>query len=133
VAERLGVCPTAVAQFQRESASTVIGSLHGLDHPGDREVQGADVIPDHREEDPAQLQQRKDVRELFFRELTRAERHLMMLYYYEELTMREIGEVLGISGTRVSQLHSEIVSRLRERFAERMAGRRGGACASTEI
>jgi RNA polymerase sigma factor for flagellar operon FliA len=136
IASRIGVCTEAIARFQKEAATTLIASFHAGDgeHSHDAGgVQGADIIPDHREEDPALLQQRKDLRDLFFRELTRSERHLLMLYYYEELTMREIGEVLGISGTRVSQLHSEIVARLRERFASRMTDRSGRSRAALEI
>ena len=45
----------------------------------------------------------------------KVQRQVMMLYYYEEMTMREIGETLGISATRVSQMHTEIIERLHER------------------
>jgi len=44
------------------------------------------------------------------------ERLMISLYYYEELTMKEIGEVLGITESRVSQIHSKAVFRLRTRL-----------------
>ena len=41
----------------------------------------------------------------------------MTLYYYEELTLREIGEVLGVTESRVSQLHTKAVLRLKARLS----------------
>jgi len=49
-------------------------------------------------------------------ELSEKERLVITLYYYEELTMKEIGEVLRISESRVSQIHSETVKKLRKRL-----------------
>jgi RNA polymerase sigma factor for flagellar operon FliA len=44
---------------------------------------------------------------------------VIALYYYENLTLREIGEVLGVTESRVSQLHTKAVLALRSRFAGR--------------
>ena len=41
------------------------------------------------------------------------------LYYYEELTMKEIGNTLGLSESRVSQMHSSIVARLKDQLKRR--------------
>ena len=41
---------------------------------------------------------------------------MITLYYYEELTLREIGEVLGVTESRVSQLHTKAVLRLKARL-----------------
>ena len=48
--------------------------------------------------------------------LPERERIVVTLYYYEELTFKEIGKTLGISESRVSQIHSEVISRLKEQF-----------------
>jgi RNA polymerase sigma factor for flagellar operon FliA len=42
---------------------------------------------------------------------------VVTLYYYEELTLREIGEVLGVTESRVSQLHTKAVLRLKARLS----------------
>lgn len=49
-------------------------------------------------------------------QLPEKEKLMISLYYYEELTMREIGEVLGITESRVSQIHSKAVFRLRSKL-----------------
>jgi RNA polymerase sigma factor for flagellar operon FliA len=51
--------------------------------------------------------------------LNRNERLIIILYYYEELTMKEIGATLDLSESRVSQMHSSIVSRLQGQLLRR--------------
>ncbi|MFO5992410.1 RNA polymerase sigma factor FliA, partial [Pseudomonas aeruginosa] len=50
--------------------------------------------------------------------LPERERLVLALYYDEELNLKEIGEVLGVSESRVSQLHSQCAARLRARLAD---------------
>lgn len=50
--------------------------------------------------------------------LPEKERLVLSLYYYEELTMREVGEVLGVTESRVSQLHAKALTRLKCRLTE---------------
>ena len=132
-AGRMGLCTTAIHELQCHAARMNVASLHAGNDLEGQDVPASDIVTDTREEEPADAVQRKDVRDLFFRELTRSERHLMMLYYYENMTMREIGAVLGISGTRVSQLHTEIVNRLRQRLGARVTDGAGQARASLHI
>jgi len=53
-------------------------------------------------------------------ELPEKEQQVLSLYYFEELTMKEVGSVLGIGESRVSQIHSLAVVRLRSRLEEMM-------------
>jgi RNA polymerase sigma factor FliA len=50
------------------------------------------------------------------RELSEREQQVLALYYYEELTMKDIGDVLGVGESRVSQIHSLAITRLRTRL-----------------
>jgi RNA polymerase sigma factor for flagellar operon FliA len=50
---------------------------------------------------------------------------VITLYYYEELTLREIGEVLGVTESRVSQLHTKAILRLKAHLAGTAAARVG--------
>jgi RNA polymerase sigma factor for flagellar operon FliA len=51
--------------------------------------------------------------------LNRNERLIIILYYYEEMTMKEIGATLDLSESRVSQMHTSIVQRLQEQLGRR--------------
>jgi RNA polymerase sigma factor for flagellar operon FliA len=51
--------------------------------------------------------------------LNRNERLIIILYYYEELTMKEIGQTLNLSESRVSQMHSSLVQRLQGQLGSR--------------
>jgi len=51
--------------------------------------------------------------------LSRAERLIVTLYYYEEMTMKEIGATLDLSESRVSQMHSSILQRLKAQLQHR--------------
>ncbi|MCL4158657.1 UNVERIFIED_CONTAM: hypothetical protein GTU68_002011, partial [Idotea baltica] len=78
-----------------------------------KDVSEIDVIEDGKGEDPTLSIQKRDVMKLVTRGLNRNERLIIILYYYEELTMKEIGQTLGLSESRVSQMHSSIVGRLK--------------------
>ncbi len=84
-----------------------------------KDVRELDVLEDNRSENPFRLAQRKDLRELITRGLSRAERLIVILYYFEEMTMKEIGETLDLSESRVSQMHSAILERLRNQLEKR--------------
>ena len=56
---------------------------------------------------------------LVTRGLNRNERLIIILYYYEDMTMKEIGATLDLSESRVSQMHSSIVARLQAQLAKR--------------
>jgi len=81
-----------------------------------KEVCEIDVIEDKRGRNPISEMQKKDLKELMTRGLTRAERLILVLYYYEEMTMKEIGATLDLSESRVSQMHSAILTRLKEQL-----------------
>jgi len=81
-----------------------------------KDVCEIDVIEDKRGRDPVRDIQKRDIKELITRGLTRAERLILILYYYEEMTMKEIGITLDLSESRVSQMHSAILKRLKEQL-----------------
>lgn len=75
-------------------------------------------VRDPRTEDPATKVARELLTDYLAEGLAREERLVVMLYYFEEMTMAEIGSVLDLSESRVSQIHKEILQRLRQRLAE---------------
>jgi len=90
-----------------------------MEPAGDRRATGATHawdIHDQRGEDPAVKVSRQLLTDYLTRGLAREERLVLVLYYFEEMTMAEIGSVLNLSESRVSQIHKEILQRLRQRF-----------------
>jgi RNA polymerase sigma factor (sigma-70 family) len=83
-----------------------------------------DYIPSAPEDTPYFRCQRSEMKDLLARviaELPEKEQQVLSLYYFEELTMKEVGAVLGIGESRVSQIHSLAVVRLRSRLEEIMS------------
>ncbi len=50
--------------------------------------------------------------------LPEKEKKVIVLYYYEDLTLKEIGEVLEVTESRISQLHTKAVARLRSKLSK---------------
>jgi RNA polymerase sigma factor for flagellar operon FliA len=86
---------------------------------GEKDIREIDVIKDQKSEDPLTEAQKRDLKSLLTKGLTRAERLIIVLYYYEEMTMKEIGATLDLSESRVSQMHSSIVARLKAQMNTR--------------
>ncbi len=108
-------------KLQRDAKATTLVSLSRkwFETDSHKDVREIDILEDKRSEDPHRSAQRKDVRELVTRGLSRAERLIVMLYYFEEMTMKEIGETLDLSESRVSQMHSAVLERLRGQLDRR--------------
>ncbi|MCE2966905.1 MAG: FliA/WhiG family RNA polymerase sigma factor [Phycisphaerales bacterium] len=86
---------------------------------GNKDVTEIDIIKDDTQSNPVIESQRRDLKELLTKGLSRAERLIVTLYYYEELTMKEIGITLDLSESRVSQMHSSILARLKTHMLNR--------------
>ena len=73
-------------------------------------------LPDNHPIDPAREAQRADLREFLVKGLSKVERQITLLYYYDGMSLSEIGEALGLCESRVSQIHKSVLARLRERI-----------------
>ena len=102
----------------REASAGTMTSLttQTKDDDGSKSMRKLDLLEDKKGVNPELELKKKEVTEFITRGLSRKERLIILLYYYEELTMREIGEALDLSESRVCQLHSRIILRLKSQL-----------------
>ena len=116
LAKKMRMSQVEFHKLQRDARAVGLISLSRkyFETDSSREVCEIDLLEDKRSENPFLRFQSKDVKEWITRGLSRAERLIIILYYFEEMTMKEIGETLALSESRVSQMHSAILDRLKE-------------------
>jgi RNA polymerase sigma factor for flagellar operon FliA len=116
VAEQLGIPVEEIHQLFAETHSVNITSLDKSwsENDGSKEVREVDFLADRRSEDPTERLAKIDMIRSFTKGLSKTERMIVILYYYEEMTMREIGAALNLSESRVSQQHSAIIERIKK-------------------
>lgn len=121
LARRLSLTRAQFDKLLRDASAVTLVSLSRkyTDPESQRDVFEIDVLPDGRGSDPVTQAQKQDLRELVTRGLSRAERLIIVLYYYEQMTMKQIGQTLDLSESRVSQMHSAILDRLRGQLQTR--------------
>ena len=121
LASRLNMSSAELDKLLRDAPAVSVVSLSRKHYETDssRDVCEIDMLEDKRGQDPLIETQKRDLKNLVTRGLSRAERLVLVLYYYEAMTMREIGTVLDLSESRVSQMHSSILDRLKSQFRQR--------------
>jgi RNA polymerase sigma factor for flagellar operon FliA len=104
--------------YQDRIAPMVVtfGALQG--NEGDQGTSGMNLLEDCEHATPLQAIERGDLQRWVTRELDTRDGLIIILYYYETLTMREIGQALGCSESRISQRLDSILRRLRARLDE---------------
>jgi RNA polymerase sigma factor for flagellar operon FliA len=101
------------------SSIAALDELWSVSGEGDQ-VSLMDTIEDTQGIRPQEALDETEMREALADAIARLperEKLVVTLYYYEELTLREIGEVLGVTESRVSQLHTKAVLRLKARLS----------------
>ena len=97
--------------------------IRGGGSEGDRNGSYADIIEDVNAENPystLKLQEMRSIVADTIATLPEKERLVISLYYYEDLNMKEIGNILGITESRVCQIHTKSVLRLRSKLKNTM-------------
>ncbi|HZO35490.1 MAG TPA: RNA polymerase sigma factor WhiG [Solirubrobacteraceae bacterium] len=117
---------TTVEDFQDSLLQIANSSIAALDElwsvgdSGGDSVSLLDTLHDPGAPDPAAVMDATELKDRMadaIGRLPEREKLVVALYYYENLTLREIGEVLGVTESRVSQLHTKAVLRLRSRLS----------------
>lgn len=124
VAAHLEISLSELHSIMSRLASTNVMALDEMTSTGaDRSETVAllDTIQDSRAEDPAGTMEAEEMKYVLARaidQLGEREKFVLTLYYFESMTLSEIGAVLGVTESRISQMHSKAVLQLRDRLAE---------------
>ncbi|UCD28317.1 MAG: FliA/WhiG family RNA polymerase sigma factor [Planctomycetota bacterium] len=115
IARKLVIGRDELNKIMRDATTVSLVSLSRkfFDDDSNRELQEIDVLEDLKSADPVAELQQNEIRDVVMGKLTKIERLIIVLYYYEEMTMKEIGATLDLSESRVSQMHSGILDRLK--------------------
>jgi RNA polymerase sigma factor for flagellar operon FliA len=123
IAGKLGITEDELNESLGDIARSSIAALDELwtvSGSGGDQIALIDTIEDENAPDPQGTLSQTELKEAMADAIARLperEKLVVTLYYYEELTLREIGEVLGVTESRVSQLHTKAVLRLKARLA----------------
>jgi RNA polymerase sigma factor FliA len=122
IASKLEITMPELEDSLVEISRTSMAALDELWTPnaGGDQVSLIDTIEDQSGPDPEISLEQTELKEALGEAIARLperEKLVVTLYYYEELTLREIGEVLGVTESRVSQLHTKAVLRLKARLS----------------
>lgn len=107
------------SQLSSVNVAALDEMLGGEDRPGGLSLM--DTLPDDDEDEPGVAMEAAETKFLLARaieHLSERERIVVVLYYYENMTLAEIGRVLGVTESRVSQMHTAAMLRLRTRLVE---------------
>jgi RNA polymerase sigma factor for flagellar operon FliA len=119
VAQELGISEKELSVLLQEIAATTIVSLDDY-IPGDegeeKKRRIVEMLEDENAVDALEMVEIQEIKELLARSIAKLpdkEKMVIYLYYYEGLTLKEIGLTLNLSESRISQLHTKAVLRLR--------------------
>ena len=121
VAAQLGVPLEELHKNLDELKGVTLGAFAEAGEDGEGESL-ISFVPDPDAEDPSQVFQASELKEILKASvelLPKKEKFVVQLYYFDELTMKEIGTLLNITESRVSQLHTKAMLRLRGKLLER--------------
>lgn len=123
--QEMGVEPDEYYEIQELASRGYITSLDDTTPLDDGELPVEATLADDRETAVERLDDESDKQQLIeaLQELPDRERQMLSLYYYEGLTLKEIGAVMGVSESRVSQIHGKGLSMLRAILKAKLNGR----------
>ena len=121
LANEMGISKEKLHKMMAEVSRSFLISLDEPTYADNTTSSFADTIEDQKMITPEvffEKKEQKDVIKKVVHELPEQEKKVLVLYYFEELTLREIGLILQVSESRVSQIHTKAILRLRSRLKQ---------------
>lgn len=124
VAKELDITLEELQAHQAEANAKTIFSLSEKwdDGDDDKELEKVEILADRKSTNPVDTIQQRDALDMITSSLTKKERLIILMYYYEGLTMREIGEIMELTESRVCQIHSNVMARLKAQLDRAQGG-----------
>jgi len=115
MSKALGISMDDYGDMLEESSPKIMYSLSDKcdENNSEESIEKADMIEDRNSINPVENLNQKDILLAVTNSLSRKEKLIIIMYYYEGLTMREIGNILSLTESRVCQIHSNIMSKLK--------------------
>lgn len=115
IAEELEISLEELQAHQSEANAKTMFSLSEKwdDGDDDNDMEKVEILADRKSTSPVDTIQQHDALDMITSSLTKKERLIVLMYYYEGLTMREIGEIMELTESRVCQIHSNVMARLK--------------------
>ena len=120
IAAELGITMEELLNMQNETKVSNIISLYEYMEQGDSKVEPVET-KDYMQ--PDRVVEKEELKKLLLEvleTLTDKEKKVILLYYYEEMTLKEISNVMDVSESRVSQLHSKALVKMKQRLGSNM-------------
>ena len=117
LAQHLRVSLRELEKITRDGNVVRVMPLSSKRSQMDDEEQDGEALEDRRARERERGIEREDIKRMLTRGLSRAEQLIVVLYYFEEMTMREIGQTLDLSESRVSQMHAMVLARLQAQLS----------------
>jgi RNA polymerase sigma factor for flagellar operon FliA len=127
IAAELGWTLASFQQLLGELEGLDLGSLQAWEGSGEHGEELSEHLPGDPEESPYCLTMKSEQRQMLVEamaELSEREQQVLSLYYFEERTMKEAGAALGVGESRISQIHSLALLRLRVHLQALLEGRK---------
>lgn len=119
MAKAMGISEHEYDEMVKETQPRNLISLnHRQDDDNGNEIGKIELLPDYSVADPLTELQRAEIKEVAIRGLNEDQKKVLVMYYYDELNMKEIGEILKLSESRVCQIHKQILEFLKAKFAD---------------
>ncbi|MBU1261970.1 FliA/WhiG family RNA polymerase sigma factor [bacterium] len=128
ICEELGITKNEFNQMVLEFSGITFISLDEIWYIGEdeqAEVMTIDTIKGPEEQSPEVIIEKQEIQKRLaeaIRKLPEKEKEVIALYYYEDLVLKEIGEVLGFTESRICQLHAKAIIRLRASIKKDLQG-----------
>ena len=114
IADEMGIEKDKVTAILSEDTS--VGSLYDKKYAGDEGIELIDTIEDTNSQNPLDKLEEKDVKnelQAALKKLPERERMVMVLYYHKNMTLKDIGQTIEVSESRVCQIHAQAIMKLR--------------------